>query len=195
MSTLQQTALSSAQVLAGAVGYHVVRNAPPVVKRKFPTSPYLMYDQESATSLPTDGDVYLAYVDGPTANLARVQAFVKEHAPKAKVLTCTRSSTYIASMFDVEPGAGSPVEVVPWFRMVTTHGIYRPIFYAALDQDMPAVESALKDAGIRRKQYRLIYAEWNDNPEIKKGYDGHQYATGIYDTSILGKKFFPLSQL
>lgn len=193
MTTLTDTALSVAQILAGAIGYHVVRNTPPM-KKKFPTAPYLMYDQESADSLPSNGNVYLAYVDGPTANLVKVQDFVRQHAPKAKILTCTRDPSYLATVLDVENGAARISQCVAWFHMCVEHGIYRPTFYASLS-NMSSLQSALSAGKVKRSQYRLIYAEWDNKAQIAKGYDGHQYSTGKWDTSILSEKFFPLSQL
>ena len=187
--TVIQAALQAAGILAGASGYHLVRNTS-AVKRALPRQPYLMYDQYGvdAKTLPRNGAVYLAYVD-PPGNAAAMSAFVKEYAPHARILTCTRNPTYLAALLDIERGAANPDDFPLWHALCARNGVYRPAAYASLSNMNLVIEAARK-AGIKRTAYRLVYADWNNTPDIEKGYDGHQYATGAYDTSILGPRFF-----
>lgn len=181
--TTLQAILQGAGIIVGALGYHLTRRLP---KPKALT-PLKMYDSVTIDNLPAGGDYYLAYVDGWSEV---TPAKIRAKFPKAKVLTFTTKNIFLAQFFDVEKGAGAITQVVGWFHMCIDYGIETPGFYASLS-NMPALQETLAKAGINRKEYLLIVADWDGKAVIPKGYNGKQYlSTPKYDASVLGRKAF-----
>jgi hypothetical protein len=177
--TLAQAAYQAAGILAGASGYHLTKNYVPKPKV---LTPLKCYDSVTLDDLPEGGDAYLAYVNAwPEVAPEKVQA----RFPKARVVTVATNANYIAEILDVERGAATVAQIVPWYRMARLHGISRPGVYASLS-NMPAVKEALKGLS-----YKTIVADWDGKASIPKGYNGIQYLSNSrYDTSLLGRRAF-----
>ena len=181
--TTIQAVLQGAGIIVGALGYHVTKQLP---KPKILT-PLKMYDSVTIDNLPPGGDYYLAYVDG-WAQVTPPK--IRAKFPNAKVLTFTTDHTFLAQFFDIEKRAGTIAQAVGWFRMCIDYGIETPGFYCSLS-NMPELQRTLAAAGIRRKEYLLIVADWDGKAVIPKGYNGKQYlSTPKYDATVLGRRAF-----
>lgn len=147
-----------------------------------------MGDAVTVADLPPNLEAYAGYVDGPFANFDQI---VKRFYPRAHCLSITVQGG-IAACADFEPGAMNAADAGRWVKTMIKLGHDRPICYAALEEDMPAVRSSLVEAGLNRGQYRLWVADANDDPAIPAGYDAKQYLFGNgFDLSTFTASFFP----
>jgi hypothetical protein len=152
-----------------------------------------MVDGVTVADMPSGHDAYAGYVGGNDfTNFAEVVAI---HHKTAHCFSIAARADYTAECLDVEPGCAQVSDVLPWYGRMKAKGIYRPCFYAAEFEDMPAVRSAL--AHVPRGDYRLWVADQNGEPHIPAGYDACQYDGSAehpglhYDISLLAADFFP----
>ena len=147
-----------------------------------------MADSINVNGLPPNLEAYAGYVDGPGADFDLI---VERFYPHAHCLSITRQGG-IAACADFEPGCMAADQAGPWVKTMIRLGHWRPVCYAALEEDMPAVKQSLADHGLLRSQYRLWVADANGDPRIPAGYDAKQYlfANG-FDLSVLQLELFP----
>lgn len=147
-----------------------------------------MADSDNVNGLPPNLEAYAGYIDGDAPDFDLI---VKRFYPKAHCLSITRRGG-VAACADFEPGCMPADQAGPWVKTMIKLGHWRPVCYAALEEDMPGVKTSLAEHGLMRHQYRLWVADANGDPAIPAGYDAKQYlfANG-FDLSAFNPGFFP----
>jgi hypothetical protein len=177
-----------------------------------------MPDSTIVANLPPGYPAYLGYADGKFNTAAELAK--RFPAAELVLLTVTGQTAgthgvRVSSGADSEPGDLTATDAVAWVMTSAREGL-RPVIYASTvgvaDYGMPAVLSALRDAGIGRHEVRLLSAHYGWGPHIcgpdscqliNVEMDGTQWTTmakGLngtdVDMSMLADDFFgpPLSE-
>lgn len=149
-----------------------------------------MYDSISPQSVPsfasTAQDAVAGYVGGHWPDFTALeQRFPRDHH-----LSIAVNAEEDADCLDVETGDARPDQAPSWVRRQHGRGVARPVLYANLST-MPAVQSALDDAGIPRGAVRLWVAHYDGVAEVPAGFDAKQFrSTAAYDESVCLDNFF-----
>lgn len=131
---------------------------------------YTGYSSVTTDLIPVSAPVVFAYADGDYAQMEAV----KEHCPRARVVSITTVGAVVATMYDFEAGALAYGEAASRVEEAHAHGIARPIIYAALDAMESDILPTLREE-FQRDQYRLLPAHFTDTPELPAWADGIQW--------------------
>ena len=131
------------------------------------------YDSTTAADLPTDGAVYLAYVDGRYANYTQVKA----RFPRKPVVRITVTGrTFDADMADVESGDLSPASAAVWAKGKLARKEY-PVLYFP-ESSRGAVVNALRANGVDPAKVGMFPAQYDGKATLNHPGDmGKQYAS------------------
>lgn len=149
------------------------------------------YDSVTVSALPTDGDLYLGYVDGRYANVAQIH----KRFPRRTVVGITvNGSTLDAQMADVEVGDLTPDGGARWAVRKVKAGQHPTLYTYA--SNAGAVQRACTRAGLKPSQWSLFVADYDGDPTLPPGCVGKQYRSpdgtgrgkvtdGNYDVSVV----------
>lgn len=129
------------------------------------------YDSTTAADLPTDGALYLAYVDGRYANYSQVKTRFPRK-PVARVTVTGR--TFDADVIDVEPGDVTPAGAAVWAKGKLARGQF-PVLYFP-ESSRAAVVSALHANGVDPSKVGFFPAQYDGKAQLNQPGDvGKQY--------------------
>lgn len=139
------------------------------------------YDSTTASDLPSDGDLYLAYADGRYANVDKVKA----RFPRKPVVRITVTGrTFDAEMADVEAGDLSPASGAVWAKGKLTRGEFPTLYFP--ESSRSAVIAALKANGVDPSHVGMFPAQYNGRAQLNQPGDmGKQYLHG--DLATIGR--------
>ena len=130
-----------------------------------------MYDSVTVSALPTDGDLYLGYVDGIRThdNYNEVRA----RFPHATIVKCTVTGGTLDAQFgDIENGDMSPASGAAWAKRKVDAGQH-PTLYMSLSV-WPSVQLEVAKLGITGK-VSYVVACYDNKPVIPAGAVGKQF--------------------
>ncbi len=144
----------------------------PAPKPQPPAARFTMYDTTDVnTGLPVAHPQAVAgYVNG---NYPSYNGLVKRY-PGAKHLSIAVNTSTDARCLDVETGDATPADAPAWVRRQHARGIARPIVYANAST-MEAVLAALNADFIKRGEYLLWEAHYDNIANVPPGRDAKQY--------------------
>src|SRR4051812_38618916 len=129
------------------------------------------YDSTTTADLPTDGDLYLAYVDGKYANVDAVKARFPRK-PVARITVTGR--TFAADMADVEAGDLSPASGAVWAKGKLSRGEFPVLYFPEFSRG--AIVAALKANGVDPKRVGMFAAQYDGKAGLNHPEDiGKQY--------------------
>lgn len=151
-----------------------------------------LYDSIDPTAIPTPVQMVGGYVTGfdqnwPPSAWARFGSAVQ-------VRICTRGNVYEGDVLDMESGAASPSDAVPWLQQMRAQtGIWKSLYYSlSLDAQ---IQANLAAAGIPSLSVPKWVAWYNGNASLDDvsgvvGIVAKQYANsaitgGDYDMSVV----------
>lgn len=121
--------------------------------------PITMYDSVNVSVIPAHAAAVAGYVNGFWPTFA---SLAQSH-PNAHRLSIAVSASADAECLDIEKGDATPDQAPAWVKRQLQRGVKRPVVYASASQ-VPAVLSALRAGGIKRKQIRLWTAHYTNKP-------------------------------
>ena len=149
-----------------------------------------MYDSVDLSQIPPDAQAVAGYVGGSWPTYGELA----KRFPKAHRLSIAVNASETAECLDVEVGDATPTEAPAWVERMEKAGIWRPCLYANLST-MPAVLTALHEAGIARERVRLWVAHYVFTPTLPAGFDACQWTDKALgrnlDESLVVDDFFP----
>jgi hypothetical protein len=120
------------------------------------TAPRTQFDAVTLANVPKDARAVGCYVNGDYANLSEA----KRRFPDALITTISVRSSEVADVLDVEKGDATPADCRAYFRRFKDQRPHsKPIFYAPASS-VADVETHLRDAGIRKREYIIWSAHW-----------------------------------
>src|SRR5262249_21131059 len=123
-----------------------------------------MYDSISARAIPSGAQAVAGYVGGRWPDYS----LIAQRFPKARHKSVAVNALENADILDVENGDASPAEAPAWYRRQKGRGLKLPGFYAN-ESTMPAVVSAVTDAGIKPSEYVLWVAHYDGIASLAVG--------------------------
>lgn len=136
------------------------------------------YDSTTVRDLPTDGAVYLAYIDGLYANYTAV----KQRFPNRPVVRITVTGrTFDADMADVEAGDLSPASGAVWAKGKLARGQFPTLYFP--ESSRQAVVQALRSNGVDPTKVGMFPAQYDGKAALNHSTDiGKQYLHGDLKT-------------
>jgi hypothetical protein len=120
-----------------------------------------MYDDITASALPSGADAYAGYVDGRYNDYAAIKA----RFPNAHVVSIAVFASDDADCLDVEPTDATIAEVYGWLKRQLARGVWRPIIYTSAS-NVDALMRTMNANGFSRSQYRLWSAHYGGGQHI-----------------------------
>lgn len=155
-----------------------------------------MYDSTTADDCPSDGDLYLGYVNGRWATYGRLVTLYG----RMKVVPCSVNAFQAAAVCDTEPGDATPDQAPHFWSISRQAGFVKPCIYCDRSEEA-AVDQALFAAGIPVDQACLGIATLDGSIVSGKtahGYDivfcqnrGSAQTGGHYDSSVVFDNAWP----
>ena len=146
------------------------------------------YDSVTVPALPSDGDFYLAYVDGSwtSGNYAEVHA----RFPHKRIVRITvTGNTLDAEIADIETGDLTPTSGARWAKRKIAASQH-PTLYCN-SSTWPDVKTALHIAGVSLSSVSFLIAAYDGKATVPAGAVGKQYlgypgnSPGRYDVSVV----------
>lgn len=154
-------------------------------------------DSTTATT-ETNSDFFCYYSEGDyeAASIA-----VKTKFPGKKYVGITTNYANItgADVLDVENGAASVEDAADFVKNAKPPNLNLPTIYIE-QSNISALESTLTSGGIKRAEYYIFQADWDDKDTVPAGVDMAQYEnTAAYDKDVANayvfKPEFPEKQI
>ena len=157
-----------------------------------------MYDADQNSQFPKGAAAYAAYVDGRIADQPNygwiVANFPAAHHMSISVLDNN------ADCLDIENGAATDADAMPWYKKQRAAGVARPVFYCSASAMAGLLEAI---SSLSRSDYRLWSAHYGAGEHIcgphtcglvSVDVDGTQWADHVgnlnADQSLLNDDFF-----
>lgn len=151
---------------------------------------FFMYDSVDLDQIPAEPHAVAAYLNGHYANVDAA----REKFPHARILTISVAGDVAADCYDVEQGDYTPEDVPRLYQIAHGQGVWRPCFYASLENGMQQVKEQLNRVVTERADIRLWVAYYNGVQDLPAGYDAHQFTDKALgrnlDESICADTFF-----
>lgn len=122
-------------------------------------STYIMYDDVTASLIPSDAKVVGYYVDGRYANFSAVKA----RCPNAYFVGIAVTANDDARVLDIETGDATNAQAPAWVKRQRNRGVQLPVVYTSAS-NASSLMSTLSANGVPRSSYLLWSAHYNGNP-------------------------------
>lgn len=128
----------------------------------------IMFDSVDTAEIPRTANAVGAYAGGKWPTYMTVKhgwphAHILSIAVNAGEHRCADGTPI--ECLDIEPGDAVPSQAPGWFHAQRQIGVKRPCFYGSLSW-VPNIETALREAGIARHEYRIWSAHYTGSPHI-----------------------------